>query len=112
MDATELRQAIRDLATLDAAGRLNELVEHHAVECRRLGLPLDSQLLDADADFAARHVGRIAASILGRPTDECVALANDELRLHPRRDVALDLIDKYLGRDKAQTPTKRGPRGW
>ena len=110
MEATELRQAIRDLAALDADGRLSELVEHHAVECRRLDLPLDSQLVDGDADFAARTVARVAASILDEPLANCQAIALDELRLHPRRDVALDLIDDYLGRGYA--PAKKRRRDW
>jgi hypothetical protein len=110
MDAIELRNAIRDLATLDADGRLSELVEHHAVECRKRDLPLDGQLVDGDADFAARIVGRAAATLLGLPTSECVAIASDVLRLHPRQDVALDLIDDYLGRGDA--PAKKRRRDW
>ena len=102
----DLRTAIRNLATLDARGKLSELVEHHAVECRHRGLPVtDNQLRDPDADFAAKIVARAASTLFGIPVGQCEAVARDELRLHPRRNVALELIREYIGDDEVKRTT-------
>lgn len=104
MDCTSpwLPAAIADLAAIDDEGRLEQLVTDHANESRRLGLPNDNELHLPDADFQSRRLARYAAQLFGVPIGQCEAVAREAFRRHPRRDVALELIGWYRGRDDAE----------
>lgn len=97
--ANWLPAAMIDLAAIDDEGQLEQLVTDHALECRKSELPLDSELHQAGADFRAKRLARFGAQLFGVPIGQCEQIAREQFRQHPRRNLALELIDWYRGRD-------------
>jgi hypothetical protein len=93
-----LADAIGDLAAIEDEGQLKQLLTDHALQCRRISLPPDAELYLPDADVRADRLARCAAQLLDVPIRECQSAARELFRRHPRREIALELIDWYRGR--------------
>jgi hypothetical protein len=106
VDSRELTAILRDLAAIDAEGKLEELATQHALECRERELPPDEELLDADADFAARRLARFVNRMTGDSVIECERAGREILRRRPRLELLRELIDFYLDRDQRDNAAK------
>jgi hypothetical protein len=98
----DLGKTIADLADLDCEGRLAELLTQYSLACR--GMPSDrGQLFLANELIHVAVVAKALAVMFDLPDGECLAAVRRMLLRHPRRDVALELIDEFLGRTNAAT---------
>jgi hypothetical protein len=106
----DLRREIVGLLNVHHGGQLGDLLTQHATECRERQLPLDSQL-SQPVEPTASEVARAAKQLLGCSEAEARAIACDELKHHPRRDLAVELIGYFLGDDSDEHPAPAVPDG-
>ena len=66
-----LLYAIKDLAAIDADGRLGELVEDHSARVSSTSTPARQPIDRPSADYAARIVARAASTLFGIPAALC-----------------------------------------
>jgi hypothetical protein len=94
----DLAAAIRDLAELDAEGQLSDFQLAWASECR--GWTDDrAQLFTANELLRVQVVSRALAGLFDLPRAECDAAVRSVLLQHPRRQMALSLIEHFLNRE-------------
>jgi hypothetical protein len=118
-----LRHEVVGLLNIHHVGQLGDLLLAHAAESSELKLPLDTQLHGLQpVEPMASEVARAAKTLFGCSEAAAHDIACDELRHHPRRDLAIELIASLLGKDLPEQqpeagdqtepkPTRR-PRAW
>jgi hypothetical protein len=112
-----LPEAIANLASIRAEGKLSELALAFAAECRaQVGSTApgaerrqrEKSNMQPGAAAQARELARVAAMMFGLPEAECERVARDELLRDQWRDIALELISEYCPKC---APTAAGT-GW
>lgn len=95
MTAFNLRNEVIGLINIHAAGQLSELLCRFEAECREQKLPLDKQL-HQPVDLTAREIARAAVQLYGVDERTAMEMARDTVRVHPRRDIGVELVAFFL----------------